>query len=132
MKKHGKSILVVDDHEISVKLLRQILADAGFDVFTAFSGEEAIKLVQDFKPDLILLDIVMDGLNGYKTCQALKIMAPALPVIFFSAVPDREKGIQLGAVDYINKPFQMKEVLECVKYHLGIGVLEGGIDGDDD
>ncbi len=131
MKKFGKSILVVDDHEMSVKLLRQILSDAGFDVFSAHSGEQALKLVQDFKPDLILLDIILEGLNGYKTCQVLKIMAPQLPVIFLSTVPDREKGMQLGAVDYITKPFQMKEVVECVKYHLGIGGLEGGIDDDE-
>jgi DNA-binding response OmpR family regulator len=130
MKKYGKSILVVDDHEMSVKLLRQILVGSGFDVFSAPSGEEALKIVQDFKPDLVLLDIILEGLNGYKTCQVLKIMAPNIPVIFLSTVPDRDKGLQLGAVDYITKPFQMKEVIECVKYHLGIGGLEGGIDDE--
>lgn len=131
MKKYGKSILVVDDHEMSLKLLFQILASAGFDVFTASSGEAALKLVQNFKPDLILLDIILEGLNGYKTCQVLKIMAPDVKVIFLSTVPDREKGLQLGAVDYITKPFQMKEVVEVVKYHLGISGLEGGIDEED-
>ncbi len=132
MKKFGKSILVVDDHEMSLKLLFQILAGAGFDVFTASSGEAALKLVQNFKPDLILLDIILEGLNGYKTCQVLKIMAPEVKVIFLSTVPDRDKGLQLGAVDYITKPFQMKEVVEVVKYHLGIQGLEGGVDEDEE
>jgi DNA-binding response OmpR family regulator len=120
-EKFDKTVLVVDDHEMSVKLLRQILQDAGFDVVSAPSGEEALKLVQDFKPDVVLLDIILEGMNGYKTCQVLKIILPSTPIIFLSTVSNREKGLQLGAVDYITKPFQIQDVVRCVKQHLGLG-----------
>ncbi len=120
MEKYQKSVLVVDDHAMSVKLLEQILSGEGFDVFSAASGEEAIKIVQDFKPDLVLLDIILAGINGYKTCQVMKIVAPQMPIIFLSTVSDREKGMQVGAVDYIIKPFQMHDVVARVKTHLGI------------
>jgi two-component system, sensor histidine kinase and response regulator len=119
-EKFDKTVLVVDDHEMSVKLLRQILQDAGFAVVSAPSGEEALKLVQDFKPDLVLLDIILEGMNGYKTCQVLKIILPGTPIIFLSTVSNREKGLQLGAVDYITKPFQIQDVVRCVKQHLGL------------
>lgn len=122
MKKYQKSILLVDDHAMSVKLLEQILTGEGFDVFAASSGEEAIKIVQDFKPDLVLLDIILAGINGYKTCQVMKLIAPEMPIIFLSTVADRDKGFQLGAVDYIIKPFQMRDVVERVKFHLKLPV----------
>jgi DNA-binding response OmpR family regulator len=120
MHKYNKSVLVVDDHAMSIKLLEQILTNEGFDVFSAPSGEEAITMVQDFKPDIVLLDIILAGINGYKTCQVLKVMSPDLPIIFLSTVADKEKGLQMGAVDYIIKPFQMQDVVYRVKKHLGI------------
>jgi DNA-binding response OmpR family regulator len=120
MQKLGKSVLVVDDHAMSIKLLQQILEAEGFDVFSASSGEEAITFVREFKPDLTLLDIILAGINGYKTCQVLKIVAPDMPIIFLSTVPDKDKGLQLGAVDYIIKPFQMQDVVARVKKHTGV------------
>jgi DNA-binding response OmpR family regulator len=120
MQKLKKSVLVVDDHAMSVKLLQQILESEGFDVFSAASGEEAIDLVREFKPDLALLDIILAGINGYKTSQVLKLLAPEMPIIFLSTVSDKNKGLQLGAVDYIVKPFQMQDVVERVKRHLGL------------
>lgn len=120
MQKLKKSVLVVDDHAMSVKLLQQILEGEGFDVFSASSGEDAINLVREFKPDLALLDIILVGINGYKTCQVLKLVAPEMPIIFLSTVSDKDKGMQVGAVDYIVKPFQMQDVVERVKRHLGL------------
>jgi DNA-binding response OmpR family regulator len=124
MHKYNKSVLVVDDHAMSIKLLEQILTNEGFDVFSAPSGEEAITMVQDFKPDIVLLDIILAGINGYKTCQVLKLMSPDLPIIFLSTVADKDKGFQMGAIDYIIKPFQMQDVVYRVKKHLGIMVDE--------
>jgi len=124
MHKYNKSVLVVDDHAMSIKLLEQILTNEGFDVFSAPSGEEAITMVQDFKPDIVLLDIILAGINGYKTCQVLKLMSPDLPIIFLSTVADKDKGFQMGAIDYIIKPFQMQDVVYRVKKHLGITVDE--------
>lgn len=120
MKEYKKSVLVVDDHAMSVKLLEQILTSEGFDVFSASSGEEAINVVQEFKPDLVLLDIILAGINGYKTCQVMKLLAPDMPIIFLSTISDKDKGLQVGAVDYIIKPFQMKDVVDRIKHHLGI------------
>jgi DNA-binding response OmpR family regulator len=123
MNKHGKSILVVDDHAMSVKLIEQILLADGFDVFSAGSGEEAITLVREFKPDLVLLDILLTGINGYKTLQVMQMITPAIPIIFLSSVADADKGMQLGAVDYIVKPFQMQDVISRVRKHLHLEPL---------
>lgn len=117
-KPHGhKAVLIVDDNPINVKILEQILKNQGYRTLSAFSGQEARTLAKEKRPDLILLDVMMPGENGFDTCILLK-RDPAtsdIPVIFLSGMNDdnsQEKGLNLGAIDYITKPFKEADVLE--------------------
>ena len=118
-------ILVVDDTPHNVRLLSIILSQQGYQVRKALNGERAIAAVQEFPPDLILLDVMMPEMNGYQVCEQLKASPKtrSIPVIFLSAlddVSDKVKAFEVGAVDYITKPFQEKEVLARVENHLTI------------
>ncbi len=115
-------ILVVDDTPANLKVISEILTEAGFEVATAIDGERALKLVQYSLPCLIVLDIMMPGIDGFETCKRLKEnpVTCEIPVIFMTAISDTEnkvKGFSLGAVDYITKPFQEEEVLARIKTH---------------
>ena len=116
-------ILVVDDTPTNLQLISEALTDAGFEVATAINGEMALKQIQYSLPDLILLDVMMPGINGFETCKRLKENAATcdIPVIFMTALSDTDskvKGLSLGAVDYITKPFQEEELLARVKTHV--------------
>ena len=118
-------ILVVDDTPHNVRLLSIILSQQGYQVRKALNAERAIAAVQEFPPDLILLDVMMPEMNGYQVCEQLKASPKtrSIPVIFLSAlddVSDKVKAFEVGAVDYITKPFQEKEVLARVENHLTI------------
>ncbi|HAZ45383.1 MAG TPA: GGDEF domain-containing response regulator [Cyanobacteria bacterium UBA11369] len=118
-------ILIVDDTPNNLKVLSQALTDAGYTVAVAKSGETAIKQIEYKPPALILLDVLMPEIDGFETCDRLK-SNPAtkdIPIIFMTALTDtvdKVKGLSLGAVDYITKPFQIEEVLARVKTHLEI------------
>ena len=119
---HGE-ILAVDDTPANLKLLMELLQGQGYKVRPAPSGEIAIAAVAARKPDLILLDIKMPGIDGYEVCRRLKEdkRCQEIPIIFISALAsleDRIKGFQVGGVDYITKPFQREEVLARVHTHL--------------
>lgn len=116
-------ILIVDDNPANLGVLSDFLDDEGFEVLVAQDGESAIAKVNYEPPDLILLDIMMPGIDGFETCQRLKKNETTndIPVIFMSALSDtvdKVKGLSIGAVDYIMKPFQQQEVLARVKLHL--------------
>ncbi|MBF2029337.1 MAG: response regulator [Oscillatoriales cyanobacterium C42_A2020_001] len=121
-------ILVVDDNPTNLEVLSEALIDAGFEVGVATSGEGAIKQIQYNPPDLVLLDVMMPGISGFETCHRLK-SNPATqetPIIFMTALSEpvnKVKGLSLGAVDYITKPFQQEEVLARVKVHLQLRQL---------
>ncbi|NET35519.1 MAG: response regulator [Cyanothece sp. SIO1E1] len=116
-------ILVVDDTPANLAVISEALTDADFEVATATDGERALKQIQYELPDLILLDVMMPGIDGFQTCQQLK-KNPAsqdIPVIFMTAVSDiasKAKAFELGAVDYITKPFQEEEILARIRTHL--------------
>ncbi|MEG4282466.1 adenylate/guanylate cyclase domain-containing protein [Microcoleus sp. A006_D1] len=119
------SILVVDDTPANVRLLSIILTEQGYQVRKALNGQRAIATVQEFPPTLILLDVMMPEMNGYEVCAQLKASPKtrSIPVIFLSAlddVLDKVKAFDVGAVDYITKPFQGKEVLARVASQLKI------------
>jgi diguanylate cyclase (GGDEF)-like protein/PAS domain S-box-containing protein len=117
------NILVVDDTPENLHLLSETLSKEGYDVRGVISGEMALRVVGSLKPDLILLDIMMPGVNGYQVCQQLKANPDTkdIPVIFLSAnndTTDKAQAFQAGAVDYINKPFQVEEVLLRIQNQL--------------
>ena len=125
----GATILAVDDNPANLEVLSDYLTEFGFTVLLKQDGGKALELLQRKLPDLILLDILMPGLDGFETCHRLKQNPDTkdIPVIFMSALTDtvdKIKGFELGAVDYITKPFQYEEVLARVKAHLTIQHLQ--------
>ncbi|AUT01497.1 hybrid sensor histidine kinase/response regulator [Nostoc sp. CENA543] len=116
-------ILIVDDTPINLEMLFDVLANAGYTVLVAEDGESALARAEYAPPDLILLDILMPGIDGFETCHRLKSneLTKDIPVIFMTALSEtgeKVKGLSLGAVDYITKPLQHEEVLARVNIHL--------------
>lgn len=121
-------ILIVDDTPANLDILRVTLNRKGHEISIAPNGEIALELVNQFYPDLILLDIMMPGIDGYETCKRIKAnpLTSHIPVIFISAKYDPEdimKGFHVGGVDYITKPFNSNEVEVRVKTQLSIQSL---------
>jgi two-component system, cell cycle response regulator len=117
------TILIVDDVEANITILQRTLASVGYNISVAFNGQKALDLVPKLKPDLILLDIMMPGIDGYEVCRRLKQSDESkyIPVIFITAKGDTEsvvEGFDVGAVDFIMKPFKIKEVCARVHTHL--------------
>jgi diguanylate cyclase (GGDEF)-like protein len=117
------SILIVDDQPTNIKVLFELLQQTGFRVSVAKSGESALAKAEQAAPDLILLDIMMPGINGYETCRRLKAQPTTseIPVIFLSALDqalDKVEAFAVGGADYIAKPFQTEEVLARVRHQL--------------
>lgn len=122
-------ILIVDDTPASVSMVLTALEEEGYSVSVAKNGEKALELAKTVIPDLILLDILMPGMDGYETCQKLKSMKSTkdIPIIFLSGLAetyDKVKGFHLGAVDYLIKPIEIEELLARVKTHVSISSLE--------
>lgn len=120
-----EAILVVDDTPTNLKVIASLLNKAGYQVLVAESGASALDLVKLSKPNLILLDIMMPDMDGYQTCEQLKMAEDTrgIPVLFMTAkseVSDKVKAFQAGAVDYITKPYQLEEVLARISAHLTI------------
>ncbi|MEH1787651.1 response regulator [Nostoc sp.] len=116
-------ILVVDDTTTNLKIVFDILTNVGFKVITENDGKRAIQIVEDTLPDLILLDVMMPGIDGFEACKMLKENSATcdIPVIFMTANSDTDskvKGLNIGAVDYITKPFHEEELLARIKTHL--------------
>lgn len=122
------TILVVDDTPTNLEVLFDFLNEAGFKVLFAEDGESALAKASYATPDLILLDILMPGMDGFETCRRLKAneITQSIPVIFLTALNDtvdKVKGFTLGAVDFITKPLQYEEVVARVKTHLRLQAL---------
>ena len=119
----NSQILVVDDTPANLQVITETLTAAGYKVSTAINGERALKRLQNYIPDLILLDIMMPGIDGFETCRQIKASPniAGIPIIFITALSETAhiaKGFALGAVDYVSKPFQEPELLARVKTHL--------------
>lgn len=118
-----QTILVVDDTPTNIQVLFDLLDASGYRVAIAKSGEIALQRLEKSLPDLILLDVMMPGIDGFETCQRIKALERTqdIPIIFMTALSDtldKVKGLKLGAVDYITKPIQHEEVLARIKVHL--------------
>ena len=116
-------ILIVDDTPSNLEVLSEALTDAGFEVAVATNGESALKQAEYDPPQLILLDVMMPGIDGFETCRRFKknSITKNIPIIFMTALNDSKqkvKGLSLGAVDYITKPFQQAEVLARIQIHV--------------
>lgn len=122
-------ILVVEDEIASAQLLSYILRSGGHQVSLAHDGYEGLDRAQHLLPDLILLDVMMPGLNGYQVCERLKANEETrdTPVLFLSAlaeVDDKIRAFNAGAADYITKPFHAREVLARVSTHMALRRLQ--------
>jgi two-component system sensor histidine kinase/response regulator len=125
----AETILVVDDNPTNLSVLFDLLSHAGFKVLVAGDGESAIAQVQYVQPNLLLLDVMMPGIDGFETCRQLKQnkLTQNIPVIFMTAlseISDKVKGFSVGAVDYITKPIDREEVLARIKTHLTVQNLQ--------
>lgn len=121
-------ILLVDDNPNNLKVLSEAIQGHGWKALMATDGESAIEQAEYMTPDLILLDVMMPGFDGFETCQRLKAnpLTQNIPIIFMTALSDtrdKVKGFDIGAVDYITKPFQQEEVVARLKLHLKIAHL---------
>ncbi|MDH5509262.1 MAG: response regulator [Nitrospinota bacterium] len=123
-------ILIVDDDPNVSLLIRLTLSrDGTFDLQTASNGEEALRIASDFHPDLMLLDLMMPGIDGMEVCRRVKADENLRSISVIMVTAKREpgdiiKGMNLGADDYISKPFNPEELLARVRVHLRIRVLE--------
>ena len=123
MENDNYKILAVDDNPKNLKVLAALLAPRSYQVDYAFSGQEALKMTETERYDLILLDIMMPGMDGYETCLKIKSMPgnDLVPVIFLTARDDMaslNRAFTSGGVDYITKPFSPEELLARVRTHL--------------
>ena len=118
-------ILIVDDNPVNLGVIVEHLEDHGYEVLVALAGDEALARAAYSRPDLILLDIMMPGMDGFETCRRLKQQADTadIPVIFMTAldhVSDKVAAFGAGGVDYVSKPFQLEELLARVQTHLAL------------
>jgi len=123
MRHKNKTILTVDDTPANIRLLTHYLQKEGYNVITAEDGFEGFKAAIKYHPDLILLDVMMPGTDGYEVCELLKAEEETkdIPIVFLTAkaeVEDKVKGFELGAVDYITKPFNLIEIATRVENQL--------------
>lgn len=121
-------ILLVDDTPANIEAIATVLREEGYQVSVATSGQQGLDVLARFRPDLILLDVMMPGMDGFETCERIKASSDwrEIPVIFLTAKGDPEDivhGFEAGAVDYVSKPFNAHELLARVRTHLTLDHL---------
>ncbi len=130
MQSEKKLILVADDNNENRQVLGSLLIRSGYEVGAASDGHKALEFIKNKLPDLILLDIVMPGIDGFEVCEKLKsgMMTKHIPVIFLTAKTSTEdivRGFKVGGVDYVTKPFNGEELLARVNTHIEMKILRG-------
>lgn len=125
------TVLVVDDTPETLSFLTDTLDQAGFTVLIATDGDSALELVEQITPDLVLMDAVMPGINGFEACRRLKRekLLAHLPVIFMTGLSDTEhvvEGLAAGGVDYVTKPIVVDELLARIRVHLANARIANG------
>jgi putative two-component system response regulator len=129
------TLFVVDDDPAVLQLLTEIFSEEGYTVCAADNGAAALQTIQSHKPDLVLLDIGMPGIDGFETCAHLKNNKESrdIPVIFLSGLQNHSqkvRGFALGAVDFVSKPFQSDELLARVRTHLELKRLREHLEAE--
>lgn len=124
----GRKVLVADDDRMNLRILGGILRAEGYVLAEADSGEKTLEIYEAFQPDLVLLDVMMPGIDGFATCRRLKQRhgVTSAPVIFITAKNESDdvvEGLEAGGVDYLPKPFKAKEVLARIRSHLQNRIL---------
>lgn len=122
----NKTVLIADDEQDIVETIQFMLEAEGIECLIAFDGEKALNLAKNHNPDLIILDVMMPKINGYKVCRLLKFdkkykEIPILMVTARSQEEDKLIGNETGANEYITKPFEINEIVDKVKTYLNIG-----------
>ncbi len=125
----SQTVLIIDDTPSNLRVLVDCLEEAGFRVLVAQDGTEGLQRAQFMRPDIILLDIMMPGMDGFETCRRLKGSADTnqIPVVFMTALSDlssKVTGFEAGGIDYVTKPFQVEEVLMRINTHLALRALQ--------
>lgn len=118
-------VLIVDDNQINLKTLQIGLSQYDYEIHEASNGEDALKLAQSIRPDIIVLDVMMPKMNGFEVCRRLKQNSSTddIPVIFVTAleeIVDKLRGFDVGGDDYITKPFVIEEVNARLKVHIAL------------
>jgi two-component system sensor histidine kinase/response regulator len=118
-------ILVVDDQPANLRVVGMLLSRQGYQVVTADSGPKALEICETDPPDLVLLDMMMPGMDGFQVLEEMRAGAapPSVPVVFVTAAQDRDlllRAFDAGAVDYVTKPFLPEELLARVSAHVGL------------
>ncbi|MFO1050807.1 MAG: response regulator [Planctomycetota bacterium] len=122
-----RTVLIIEDEKLIIVSTQMVLEAAGFRVESAVNGEEGIQKARAARPDLILLDIMMPGIDGWETLTRLKRdpETSGIPVIVFTArehARGHQKSTEMGAADYFRKPFEPDELIELVEKHIGQSV----------
>ncbi|RKZ41670.1 MAG: hypothetical protein DRQ49_04350 [Gammaproteobacteria bacterium] len=126
-------VLIIDDSQVNLMLLHNLLEQQNFNVVSAKNGQDGLKLAQQLHPNIILLDIVMIGWDGYETCRRIKNEADLakIPILFLSALGDTKnkvRALAAGGVDYVSKPFQKEELLARLQTHLELAYLRQNLE----
>jgi len=129
LQEESPTILIVDDMPESASVLFEFLSTNNYKVFVARSGENALKMVRSSRPNLILLDVTMPGMDGFETCKRLKLDAQSkeIPIIFITDLSeniDKVRGFNLGGADFITRPFQIEEIFARISTHLTLSELQ--------
>jgi len=128
-------ILIVDDNDHNLELVKRVLKDEGYDLLFADNGSKALEILNAIKIDLILLDVMMPGIDGFETCRIIKanINIKNIPIIFLTArteLNDIVAGFNLGGVDYISKPFSKEELTARVRNHIQLKLMRDYLEGE--
>ena len=121
----ASSVLIVDDEDHIVTSLSYVMKNAGFEVSSASDGEEALAKISSIKPDLVILDVMMPKLDGFEVCKAVRADSRlnSVRIIILTAKgrdTERQKGLELGADDYLTKPFSTRDILDRAKELLAV------------
>ena len=122
----GKTVLIVEDEQNIVDILAFNLSREGYDTMEAYDGTTGLQLAMEHNPDLILLDLMLPGMNGFEVCRKIRETGSSIPILMLTAreeETDKVMGLELGADDYITKPFSMRELLARVKANIRRGSM---------